>query len=316
MIKFTSLLISVWAILFVSSVRLDAVDWPLPELSRIATYAFEFSRTDEDFTDLSVAAVACTENFVKDDYIVVPLPTPDGELESLRIRYQENTYSLIGLKLYDPIVFSLSWEIEVLSTQKSSVPLQFSLLETGRKLPDGVSLTLSNASSVIDLTPGTQFEIAPGTWTFTAECALCPGVSIAYKLAPGWNLIGIPFQRVTDSGELFNYTVYRGTKPPVLVNDLEDLTAGTALWVYNSAAETAVVTLTGDALTERPTIFGYLHPGWNAAALIGQYAEKTGTWQPAIEEKPNSWTWNNARSSLVLSDGNVVGTGYFVNQEP
>ena len=141
------------------------------------------------------------------------------------------------------------------------------------------------------------------------------GVKCPLALAPGWNLVGVPFERVTDAGTLFDHLVLRVGRAVTRLSAGDTLEGGQAYWVYNSAAETVTVTLTGTARVGGETDFPALEPSWNYVSPVGCYNRDTGAFDEATTMREMQWRWE-AAGQFFCGQQQVpsIGSGYMVKE--
>lgn len=157
----------------------------------------------------------------------------------------------------------------------------------------------------------------PVYYTITLECAASDQASQRYALSPGWNLVGIPFLKVTDDGGLFDAgQVLTADTPWRAVAGKDALDSGGAYWVFIPGAEGAEITLkgiagTGDAPHFRPDAGSR----WMAASLVGQWDEAGKKWQEPSADAAARWQWDAEAQSMAPSAGvPAIGVGYYRRQ--
>jgi len=135
-------------------------------------------------------------------------------------------------------------------------------------------------------------------------------VSCALTLQPGWNLVGIPLERLTGVGTLLNHLVLDPANNNVRVTDVTKLSGGRAYWVYNGTDAAAVVMLNGQASVVTESHLPTLSARWNFVSPIAKYDAEGHTF---IFCDVTGYKWDTeARAFLPVEGAAVQGQGYAV----
>ena len=174
-----------------------------------------------------------------------------------------------------------------------------------------ITALTEGATCVVTVPPSPS----PNSILAVYEIPQVEGAKHEFSLAPGWNLVGIPFLEVTDAGTLFDYPVMRcGDPAPTQVTAVSELASGASYWVFNPGHETQTVTLTGTARKGTDTSYPDFVPGWNFISPIGKYDTDINAFVPGTGYDVNQWSW--LPGSAFLKDDSVPqpGVGYMVKE--
>ena len=160
-------------------------------------------------------------------------------------------------------------------------------------------------------------DISPNSILASYEIPQITNAQFTLSLEPGWNLVGIPFLAVTDTGDLFDYPVMRCDAPaPTWVAPEDGLVSGASYWIYNSSSASQSVTLKGTARKGGETDFPELASNWNYLSPVGAYDAQQNTFVPAtVVHDYAQWRWiPGAAFFRVDNTSPTVGVGYMVKE--
>lgn len=274
------------------------VDW-----GKITVYASWEVTTDFGTGDVSahgrsvyVAIGSAKQVFPETGY---PMPPP-GPANSLTLyvssdaKHYTQVANRVSFDVSNPSSFETEWLVNFSTYSGMAANLTFKCLSNDLPNPEKLTLRLlaveGDETKITAVTAGATQNVAvasadgPNTLMATYEVSFVEGVEYALSLAPGWNLAGIPFERVTDAGALFEHPVMAVGPSVVRVTAASELASGGSYWIYNGASETVTVTLTGSVNTAREeTAFPALATGWNYVSPVGSYDTTAKAFRAATE---------------------------------
>ncbi len=268
-------------------------------------------------------------------YLGAPYPTPGAPgainwlavyVSSSKTNYPQ-VANRVSLDLSNPTNFSTEWLLWFSTESGKAANLTFRCLENQLPNPkqlalrflasDGTETAITAVQADEEQVVAVASATTPHTLLATYEVPYVEGVEMIYSLAPGWNLVGIPFQSVSDAGTLFDYPVLAVGSVITQVASASELACGAAYWVYNTGSETVQVTLTGVAYTGRQegTAFPELADGWNYVSPIGDCDKSTKTFKAATEMAGVQFEWGTVLQCFGVSqEVPSVGFGYMVKE--
>ena len=262
-----------------------------------------------------------------------PPSPPDNVINMLALAVGEKNYKQVANHVNgnpsSPASFEKDWLLQFSTVTGLPAKLTFRCLSNQFPNPSSLKLQLLTVGeAVVNITAVTEgavqevesvpSEAAPNTLMATYEAPLVTGVEFALSLSPGWNLVGNPFESVTDVGTLFEHSVWKVSPVSscwVRVSDLAELLCGDAFWVYSDTAQE--VTLTGTAYTGRRegTAFPPLSGGWNYVSPIGDYDKVAGGFKPSMEIPGMQFHWNSDDEIFEsFQQPPKIGRGYMVRE--
>ena len=265
-----------------------------------------------------------------------PPSTPDNASNMLALEVGEKNYMQVAnhvrVGLNSPTSFETDWLLQF--STNTGAPAKVTIRCLSNQLPNPETLKLqllTVGGAVVDITAVTEgavqevesvpSEAAPNTLmaTYEAEEPVMSGVQFALALAPGWNLVGNPFESVTDAGTLFDYSVMKAGANScwIMVSDIAELSSGESFWVYNRFGVAKEVILTGNAYVGRHegTALPSLSGGWNYVSPIGDYDKVAGNFKPSTEIPGTQFQWNPIGEIFEsFRQSPELGRGYMVRE--
>lgn len=264
--------------------------------------------------------------------------TPDTT-NWLAVVYSGTKYAQVSnpvvFNVEKPTDFTTKWQLLFSTASGKSAKVTFKCLDSKLPNPEQLTLKLQTGGSeiLIDAVQAGSRQTLTVESSASALKTLVATYQVAYQddvhymlsLEPGWNLIGIPFQRVTNAGVLFEkdsiahapkFTVLRVDPSVTWVNNANDLECGRAYWVHNPTNGVVPVTLTGVVRIGGETDFQDLSPtSWNYASPVGSYDSKKGGINEAKTPRDAQWKWDTTgQFFLEQQQPPAVGTGYMVKE--
>ena len=166
-----------------------------------------------------------------------------------------------------------TWNVQVTVGEGQKLTLDWSEAE----LPENFDFSIVkgkyyNNTKVIDMRETTSMAFDEGETFITIvadkKATPTPEASHTFKLTPGWNLIGIPFELDAESLAKFAsvaavFTYDEATQSYIQHEDTTAIVAGNAYWVF--VAEATDITVTGSEVADYGVA---LKAGWNWVAPL------------------------------------------------
>lgn len=247
------------------------------------------------------------------DWLRLPPPPTKGEGDYLSIEVSGSHYSTFSQEHRDES-FSHQWNICVYS--QSGAQCVLSVKRLVGELPAGSSLKLYQADGstmIEDLSSATatsavSVTIAPGKYVIQYMPPPPPSVFTVEQtiaLKAGWNLISVPYTRLTSAtinDESVMETGINFLQNGAFVQEtLSTLQAGTAGWIYS--ATPAELVLSGECGVGTKSEFPqYSSVSWNYLGLIGK-CDDAGRLVPADNLPGGAEKWNATTQRYDAASG-------------
>ena len=273
------------------------VDW-----GKITVYASWEITTDFGGGQSQTAYIALgNAKFVEPENGYPPRGTPhaaDDNLLAVYVFSDKKNYrqvsNTVKLDPSNPAGFDTDWLLNFTTKSGTAANVTFTCLTNEFPAPENLTLqllTVGNEAFPLPVLAGETTTVLvpsaddPNSVLANYSVPYVDGVKHRFTLEPGWNLTGIPFERVTDAGALFSYPVLAVGTAPTRVSAASELTSGRSYWVYNGTSEPVEVTLVGSVNTVREeTAFPALSAGWNYVSPVGAYDTSTKSFRAATEK--------------------------------